>query len=132
MATLRFFRSPVVHGAVSNGFCLRVDRAIVLACVIILTGCPLISRRDCAQNVLEKGTVPPAETLSDGRPQPLELLARRLASETTMPGEFVERTLSKWVKKGLIVCRQDETGHRWSWRESNTARSPLRKSPPLP
>jgi len=80
----------------------------------------------------EKGTVPPAETLSDGRPQPLELLARRLASETTMPGEFVERTLSKWVKKGLIVCRQDETGHRWSWRESNTARSPLRKSPPLP
>jgi radical SAM superfamily enzyme YgiQ (UPF0313 family) len=85
-----------------------------------------------ADRIEEEGPIPAAEAaLPDGRPQPLASLARRIASATELPGEFVERTLGKWAEKELIVCRREEAGYRWSWRESSTARSPLRKSPPL-
>jgi len=81
----------------------------------------------------EEGAIPEAEApLRDDRPQPLEPLGRRIASAVAMPQEFVEKILRKWVAKELIVCRKDLTFHRWSWRESSTARSPLQKSPPLP
>jgi radical SAM superfamily enzyme YgiQ (UPF0313 family) len=85
-----------------------------------------------ADRIEEEGPIPVAEAaLPDGRPQPLASLARRIASATELPREFVERTLGKWAEKELIVCRREEAGYRWSWRESSTARSPLRKSPPL-
>jgi radical SAM superfamily enzyme YgiQ (UPF0313 family) len=81
----------------------------------------------------EEGAIPEAEMpLRDDRPQPLEPLGRRIASAVAMPQEFVEKILRKWVAKELIVCRQDPAFHRWSWRESSRARSPLQKSPPLP
>ncbi|MCX5911223.1 MAG: radical SAM protein [Deltaproteobacteria bacterium] len=81
----------------------------------------------------EEGAIPEAEVpLRDGRPLPLEPLGRRIASAAEMPQEFVEKILRKWVVKELIVCRKDPAFHRWSWRESSTARSPLQKSPPPP
>ena len=79
------------------------------------------------------GAVPAAGvSLQDGRPQPFEPLAQRIASAGAMPRGFVEKILRKWVTKELIVYRKDAGLYRWSWRESSRARSPLQKSPPLP
>ena len=81
----------------------------------------------------ERGAIPEAEAPSrDGQPQPLESLSGRIASAAAMPRPFVEKILQKWIAQELIVCRKDSAFHHWSWRESNTARSPRQKSPPLP
>ncbi len=81
----------------------------------------------------QEGTIPAAEApLREGRPQPLEPLARRIASVLDLPQQFVEKILGQWGAKGLIVCRENPAFHRWSWRESSTVRSPLQKSLPLP